>query len=60
MSLGEIGALFLFVVIVFIVGNCWFALVEGSLSLLKRLFLPKSKPAAWHPYPEEETDKKET
>lgn len=48
MSWGAIGALALVVVVVFLFGRLWFALVEGVLSKIKRLFSRKQEPTAWH------------
>lgn len=53
MPWGEIGAVLIVLVVVFVVGNLWFHIVEKGLSGLKRLFFRKEKPAAWHPLPPE-------
>ena len=58
MPLGEIGAFFLVVVVVFIFGNLWFHFVESILNRLKRLFIrPKDTP--WHPLPPEQEEKQD-
>ena len=51
MPWGQIGAVLIALVIVFIVGHLWFHIVEGVLGGLMRLFSPKKEPPAWHPLP---------
>ena len=53
MSLGAVGAMLAVLVVVFIVGQVWFHVVEGVLGGLKRLF-GKEKPATWHTLPPEQ------
>lgn len=48
MPLGEIGGILLALVSVMILGNLWFHLVEWALGRIKRLFLRKKDPPAWH------------
>lgn len=48
MPWGQIGAVLIALVIVFIVGHLWFHIVEGVLGGLKRLFSRKKEPPAWH------------
>lgn len=56
MSLEHIGALILVLVVVFIVGNVWFHLVEALLSRIKSLFARHKEPPAWHPLPPEQEE----
>ena len=56
MSLGEIGAILLFLVVVLVFGNLWFHLVESVLGRIKRLLIRRSTPPAWHPLPTEQED----
>lgn len=51
MSWEHIGAVLVFLIIVFIVGRLWFHIVEGVLGGLKRLIFRKKKPTAWHTLP---------
>ena len=48
MPWGEIGAVLVVLVIVFVGGNLWFHIVEAVLDGLKRLFFRKKEPPAWH------------
>lgn len=59
MSLGSIGAFFLVLIGVFIVGNVWFHLVESLLGRIKSLFSRHREPPAWHPLPPESEGKEE-
>lgn len=52
MSLGAIGAVLAVLVIIFIIGRAWYAIVEGVLSGLKRLF-GKRGTGPWHTLPAE-------
>ena len=52
MSWEILGAVLVFLVVVFIIGHLWFAIVEGMLNGLKRLFCRK-KQGAWHTLPPE-------
>lgn len=51
MSLGAIGAFLLVLIVVFVMGNCWFHFVESLLARIKRLLTRRSDPPAWHPLP---------
>ncbi|HJB31407.1 MAG TPA: hypothetical protein H9781_05180 [Candidatus Oscillibacter excrementavium] len=54
-SLGHLGALLLALVVLFVVGCLWYALVETVKdALARRLFPRKEEP--WHPLPPEEKD----
>ena len=53
MPWGEIGAVLLVLVAVFIVGSLWFHVVEGALGGIKRLLSRRREPPAWHPLPTE-------
>ena len=54
-SLGQVGACLLVLVVIFVVGRLWFALVETVKDALARRFLPR-KEEPWHPLPPEEKD----
>ena len=54
MSWGEIGALLLVLVILFVVGRLWFHIVEGVLGGLKQLFSRRKAAPPWHPLPSEQ------
>ncbi len=58
MSLGEIGAILLFLVVVFIFGHLWFRFIETILRRMKKLFTRHQKPPAWHTLPPDEEDRK--
>ena len=49
----KLGAILLVLIVVFLLGNIWFHLVEWLLKRLKQLFCPKEAPPAWHPLPPE-------
>ena len=51
MPLEEIGAILLFLVVVFILGNLWF-----HLKRIKRLFTRHKEPPVWHTLPTDEED----
>lgn len=54
-SLGQVGACLLVLVVIFVVGRLWFALVETVKdALARRLFPRKEEP--WHPLPPEEKE----
>ena len=60
MPLGEIGAVLLVLVVIFIVGNLWFHLVESLLGCIKRILMGHQEPPAWHTLPtEEKNDRKD-
>ena len=59
MPFGEIGAVLLFLVVVFIFGNLWFHFVEAILSRIKSLFTRAKNPPAWHTLPPDEEDRKD-
>lgn len=54
--MGAIGAFLAFLVVVFIVGNLWFHLVESILDRIKRLFTRRREPPAWHFLPSEQEE----
>ena len=55
LSLGQVGACLLVLVVIFVVGRLWFALVETVKdALARRLFPRKEEP--WHPLPPEEKE----
>ena len=57
MSLGEIGAFLLFLVAVFIFGNLWFHFVETVLRQIKKRFIRRQNPSAWHTLPPDQKDR---
>lgn len=57
MSPGALGAVLLVLVVVFLLGNLWFHLVESLLRGIKRLLMRDQKPQAWHPLPPEPEEK---
>ena len=57
MPFGEIGAILLFLLVVFIFGNLWFHFIEAILRRIKKLFTRRQKPPAWHTLPPDEEDK---
>lgn len=59
MPLKEIGGFFLLLVVIFVVGNVWFHLVEWVLGRIKGLFSRNRQPPAWHPLPPEQKDEHE-
>lgn len=58
MPLGEIGAILLFLLVVFIFGNLWFHFIEAILRRIKKLFTRRQKTPAWHTLPPDEEDRK--
>ena len=57
MPLGEIGAILLFLLVVFIFGNLWFHFIETILRWIKKLFSRRQKPPAWHTLSPDEEDR---
>ena len=58
MPFGEMGALLLLLVVVFVFGNLWFHFVEAILNRIKRMFTRRKEPPAWHTLPPDEEDGK--
>ena len=54
-SLGQLGAFLLALVVIFVVGRLWFALVETVKDALVRWLFPR-KEEPWHPLPPEEKE----
>ena len=54
-SLGQLGAALLALVILFVAGRLWYALVETGKDALVRRLLPRKK-TPWHPLPPEEKE----
>lgn len=52
----EIGGILLLLVVLVIVGNLWFHLVESLLGRIRRLFTRRREPPAWHPLPPEQEE----
>ena len=59
MTLGGIGTFLLVLVIVFVLGQVWFHLVETVLEGIRRRFFRSKEPPAWHPLPEDNDEKKD-
>ena len=59
MTLGEIGAFLLVLVIVFVLGQIWFHLVESVLERIRRRFFRSKEPPVWHPLSEDNDEKKD-
>lgn len=55
-----VGAVVLALLVIVIVGNLWFHLVESALEYIRRLFDRGKKPQAWHSLPPEQEDRKDT
>lgn len=58
MTFEKIGAVLLFMVILFIFGNIWFNIVESILNKIKRMFIKNEKTINWHNFPDDEKNKK--
>ena len=58
MFLGEIGALLLFLAVIFVFGNLWFHFVEAVWSQVKKLLPHRKEPPAWHTLPSDKEDEK--
>ena len=56
MPFGEIGAILLFLLVVFIFGNLWFHFIEAILRRIKKIFMGDEKPSAWHAFPTDEDE----
>ena len=54
-SLGQLGAALLALVILFVAGRLWYALVETGKDALVPRLLPRKK-TPWHPLPPEEKE----
>ena len=54
-SLGQLGAALLALVMLFVAGRLWYALVETGKDALVRRLLPRKK-TPWHPLPPEEKE----
>ena len=52
----EIGGILLLLVVLVIVGNLWFHLVESLLGRIRRLFTRRREPPVWHPLPPEQEE----
>ena len=55
----EIGGILLLLVVLVIVGNLWFHLVESLLGRIRRLFTRRREPPAWHPLPQEQEEERD-
>lgn len=51
MSPGALGAFVLVLIVVFVIGNLWFHLVEFLLKGIRRILLGGRDPQVWHPLP---------
>ena len=54
-SLGQLGTFLLALVVIFVVGRLWFALVETVKDALVRRLFPR-KEGPWHPLPTDEEE----
>lgn len=54
MDIKAIGAVLLALVVIFIIGQIWFYLVDGILEKIKGIFKKKEP---WHPLPEKDEEK---
>lgn len=59
MPWGEIGAVLVVLVIVFVVGNSWFHFVEAVWGQLKKWLSKNKKPTVWHTLPPEQQGESE-
>lgn len=59
MPLGEISTFLLVLVIVFVFGNLWFHFIETLLKWVKKQFLHRKEPPAWHPLPQDKDNTKD-
>ena len=57
-SLGQLGALLLVLVVLFVVGRLWYALVESVKDALVRRLFPRNE-EPWHPLPPEEKESRD-
>ena len=55
MPWGKIGAVFVVLLVVFLFGRLWFALIEGILGRLRKIFSCCRKQETWHTLSEEES-----
>ena len=55
--MGEVIEIFLFLVVVLILGNLWFHFIEAILGWIKKIFLSHRKSSAWHALPSEKEEK---
>lgn len=56
MALGMLGAILMALIVMFVVGNLWFHLVESVLEWFRRRLSRRKGSAAWHPLPTEVED----
>ena len=56
MPLEEIGAILLFLVVVFILGNLWFHFIEAIVKRIKRRFTRHKEPPVGQTLPTDEED----
>ena len=57
MTLGEIGAVSIYLLAIFIFGLIWFHVTESLLDKIKGLFSRRKEKPAWHTLPEEKDGK---
>ncbi len=60
MFLKNIGLILLVLIIIVIVGNIWFNIVESVINKIKGLFNLNKGSKKWYPLPEENKEKKDT
>ena len=59
MPWGEIGAIFLVLVAITVIGNLWFSFVESILDRIKWLLNRRREPPAWHPLVREQEEQQD-
>ncbi|MBS5139862.1 hypothetical protein [Anaerotignum lactatifermentans] len=57
--LKEIGGIFVFLLVIVILGNIWFHFIESILQKIKKIIHRHEKPPVWHPLPKEDTQQDE-
>lgn len=59
MPFEEMGAVLLFLAVVFISGNLWFHFMKTILRWVKKIFPLHRDPPVWHTLPPDEEDRKD-
>lgn len=54
MTWWEFGSIFLFLLVLVILGNIWFHFVESLLEKIRNFFCRSKEPPRWHELPQEE------
>ena len=58
MTLIEIGAILLFLLVLVIFGNIWFNIVESVLDKFKSMFMSNNNAQKWHKFPDNKDKEK--